>query len=542
MSNDVDLDDLANPVGGEAVAGEGETVDVIPQGDLDAFAGYDGYFEIDPPNKRIKVMSSVVLPLPLYSLNATKDIDLGPAGTKSIHNGQPLSFEYIYRNFQPEDFAQLLVNNSVISKAIRYALLYNYFGIPVANIAVGASQDPDFTSFNYTGFRQHNNIQRRVFGSDTDLAVEWAEGAWDPKPDSGPDDAQELDNNDLQSFLEGNSFFTEYVKGFYQLGFVGEIEPITSPEWGNDYQTENNEDINYKHIGNLFGDSGINSFRAFHGYYFGAPTNKSSKYSHAYVDPLGVDAEYIGLSAYAPPNAITVPTASPLGPKLDSLYFNPSWNVPTNNVPKTYARAWFPSNITKLMTHAAGSLGDNSNLAGDGPPTKVMYIEDSVTKQYYNSAWEQVTDSIYDDLNTGNNFSLFDSISLTLGGVYNGVSFDGSEDPDSWYHSPASLLNQGGQGTDAPFFYLTGKEIFAKMNIATMYKLLPMEAKEDLAQEFFYKKDPANTLNKILPKICKYVFDVVPDIMYEQNNDEYGEQLPGADKSSPLNGSDVIIK
>lgn len=536
----VDLDDLSKPIDEIDVSGDEDVANNVVPDDL--FEGYDGYFEIKPPNKRIKVMSSVVLNLPLYSATATKDIDLGPEGTNSIHNGQPLSFEYIYRNFQTKDFAQLLVNNNILSKAIRYALLYNYFGIPVANIAIGSGQDPDFTAFSYTGFSKRNNIQRRVFGSDPDLAVEWAEGAWDPKPGSGPDDKQELDNNDLQSFLEGNSFFTEYVKGFYQLGFVGEIEPITSPEWGNDYQTENNEDINYKHIGHLFADNGINSFRAFHGHYFGAFTNKSSKYSLAYVEPLGVDAEYIGLSAFVtPPQTNTLPVATPLGPKLDSLYFNPSWNVPTNNVPKTYARAWFPSNITKLMSHAAGSLGDNNSLAGDGPPTKVMYIENTVTKPYYNSAWEQVTNSIYDDLNTGNNLSLFDSVSLTAGSVFNGTNAATAETPESWYHSPGTLIKNG-IGADSPLFNLTNKEIFAKMNIATMYKLLPMEAKEGAAQAFFYKKDPANTLNKILPKICQYVFKVAPDRMYEQNNIEYGLTMPGSDKSSPLNSSDVITK
>ncbi len=62
-----------------------------------------------------------------------------------------------------ENFAQKLVASGFINKAIKYALLYNYFGIPAANIT-GDSISTNIADINFGLSRQnHHNIKTQTF-------------------------------------------------------------------------------------------------------------------------------------------------------------------------------------------------------------------------------------------------------------------------------------------------------------------------------------------------------------------------------------------
>jgi hypothetical protein len=167
------------------------------------------YFKVSPPNSPLKIKSSVVMRFPLYNDESLEQINFDGIDASE---GSPLTFEQLYRFYQPQDFAQLLTTSGIISKSIRYGLIYNYFGFPAANLTPGNLLDND--EINYTNFSQ-NNTRKRVIAKDIDYAYQLF--ADDEGLMTVPN------SNAYNDFIQGNGIFTEYAQGLYQLGKLGEI-------------------------------------------------------------------------------------------------------------------------------------------------------------------------------------------------------------------------------------------------------------------------------------------------------------------------------
>ena len=173
---------------------------VIPSGDM-ALNKY--FFALSPPKDLLKIKSSVVIRLPVYNDYSISSNETGVDFGDPSKNGQPLTFESLYRSYTPDNVAQLLVAGGIISKSIRYGLLYNYFGIPAANLSTGYWEDDSDSQ--YTAFRQEVTRKRVVsYASPIDAIG----GTW------GVD------------VLDPSTFFTEYAQGLYQYGRLGQIAPF----------------------------------------------------------------------------------------------------------------------------------------------------------------------------------------------------------------------------------------------------------------------------------------------------------------------------
>ena len=177
----------------------------------------------------------------------------------------------------------------------------------------------------------------------------------------------------------------------------------------------------------------------------------------------------------------------------------------------TYARAWHPStdqhNLGEvdLLGWAAPDPDDNKNAEYYVAQTKYMQvgmggINTPVGAEQANLSWVQTQYDYMED-------DHLNSLALTIG-LYSTTG---------WYFLSKSYL--GDNATND----------FSLNNIASMYKLVPSNvSKDDLT---YYRLDPANTLNKIYPRIFKYVSDITPLHMTQQVFNEV---------ESSLNKSDVI--
>lgn len=436
------------------------------------------YFKVSPPNSPLKIKSSVVMRFPLYNDESLEQINFDGIGASE---GHPLTFEELYRFFRPQDFAQLLTTSGIISKSIRYGLIYNYFGFPAANLTPGNLLDND--EINYTNFSQ-NNTRKRVIAKDIDYVDELYLSENSPFPDKESKD----------KFLLGNGIFTEYAQGLYQLGKLGEIPSFIS----GDLPDVNS--IDFKDLGDINSQQGVFSYDASDEYYsvlhgsmggYGEHPNTLSIGTLAFVEPIGIDAQATG---FAVDNDIQKTTKS----KLVDLQFKPNWNHYTNPLTPTYARAWYPSFKDHVLGSSAES--DTYSVVGEG-----------ATPAGANLVWNQENSNVLEDQD-------LNSLALTLG------QFPYS----AWYYKPTNYLNEDTLN-------------FEQTNIASMYKLVPDNvSKDDL---FSYRNDPAKTLNTIYPLIFNYVKNITPLHMLQQDSDfilSYGEQTPEGGFISPLNDSDII--
>ena len=107
------------------------------------------YYQGNYPNdaRGLTVASSAVLRMPLF----VSEEEYSGFSLERIVRGFSGGYYDGINNKNADDtetFAQRLVASGFINKAIKYALLYNYFGIPVANIT-GDSFNTSAENINY---------------------------------------------------------------------------------------------------------------------------------------------------------------------------------------------------------------------------------------------------------------------------------------------------------------------------------------------------------------------------------------------------------
>tara|TARA_R110000744_G_scaffold52863_6_gene113111 strand:- start:558 stop:8795 length:8238 start_codon:yes stop_codon:yes gene_type:complete len=469
-------------------AGE-EQNEVIPSDD----ASLNKYFfAAKPPESPLKIKSSVVIRLPIYSKNGYSNNNV--SSNPSIIDS-PLTFENLYRFYKPDDVARLLVEGGIISKSIRYGLLYNYFGIPAANLSTGFWADDSDNQ--YTAF-SHNKTRKRVATSDSEYSEEVFGSQWA---------TEAVETYGEKKFAEAGGFFTEYAQGLYQYGRLGNIAPFEGaiPDQASiSYKSlksldilQKSVDINYSEQDSLI----RNIYEVLNAVPFNGAGYETVG-TFAFVEPIGVDAQYTGFKVDNDP-LLTAKSS------LSSLLFNGGWGVHTNPVPKTYARAWYPASKSHYINNVAFSFD---------------FVESTETSATANLAWKSPQ---YGAVEDGN----LNSLALTVGEY-------GVPDWSGWYMNPQNWLN----ATDSPS-EAAKEQKFENNNIASMYGLVPN--KEINSVEYNnYRRDPSLTLNEIYPHIMKYVNDVVPLYMVQQDKgwgDDYNWDYDHNDSSgTPLNKSDVI--
>ena len=440
---------------------------VIPSGDM-ALNKY--FFALSPPKDLLKIKSSVVIRLPVYNDYSISSNETGVDFGDPSKNGQPLTFESLYRSYTPDNVAQLLVAGGIISKSIRYGLLYNYFGIPAANLSTGYWEDDSDSQ--YTAFRQEVTRKRVVsYASPIDAIG----GTW------GVD------------VLDPSTFFTEYAQGLYQYGRLGQIAPFegTPPDQADIPYISLNAWDNVQKSDNWMGDSYSEQDSLVRNIYkvLNASPFDDEGYdtlgTFAFVEPIGVDAQNTGFKVDNDP---TLTTKS----SLPDLTFNGFWNAHTNTIPQTYARAWYPAYKDQSLNPSAAGFYDSSE-----------------TPNTANLAWKSPQAFVVEDGN-------LNSLALTVG-EYGGTG---------WYHNPQEWLK-----TSDKLFISEQTQQFKNNNIASMYGLVPNK-KIDSDEYNNYRKDPSSTLNEIYPYIMKYVNDVVPLFMTQQSykdDDTVGSPLNKSD-------------
>jgi len=469
--------------------------------DSNSFLPNKFYFKQKPPNNPIKIKSSVVIRLPLYDAVAEETSPV--PGKEGM-----LSFQNVYRNYGPEDFARLITENGALSKAIRYGLLYNYFGFPVANLNSGIFVDENYLQINATKFGDNRfQIRRRVASRDKSFGLNSVQ------VEDGATSIFMADNADLPGNELGASefdatpkaVFIEYAKGLYQLGELGEL-----PSFVDDVPQSPPENI-FGTIPEKLNTTAINTespsynpvkefFNFLHGSLGNGETQASIGGSFSYVEPIGVDAQASGLKVE---NDSTIE-----GFQQMDLRFYGKWSHESNPIDRTYSRAWAPS-----------TADGNFNYQGEYiPGTKAFYLYSSAQTTLGNYTWRQqmTPNAFIDD-------SLLNSLSLTLGDTFNNSS--------DWQHYPASYIEQvDDPDSQVPIDFKTA-------NIASLYKLVPSNL--DVAPQNLlpFREDPAKTLNKIYPRIFKYVRDVVPMFMTQGR---IPSPAGGGTVSTPLNASDII--
>ncbi len=462
-------------------------------------SGLPFYFKLKPIDGPIKVKAAAVLPLPLYSQDTfSADIKLTPqAYGYSEHNDQPLSFEYIYKNFKTEDFAQLLVTSGILSKAIRYALLYNYFGYPVANYSDGEGG----YEMNDITFAKYNNLAKRCLGTDQTLIAQLHK----------PHGVIWSDANYQTALKE--RYMSDYVQGFYQLGEMGQIPSFNSAAWTQGID----ETSNIEYFSPMDGDVASDVIEQLPGYTTEdapaanmQPPNFSDLYYKfhgvinpddiSYVKPIGIDAQHAAISAYWGTSVGDTPGSDYVdlrGSVLNSLFFNPAWGVHTNSTHKTYARSWMPSDVYRNLGYYDGTLEAFVNSAtvgndnaGDLIVFNTLYGAWNSENSVENSLWFQTTNSNFSQngATLGEHPIEFNSLAYITGYPWSdyttpvvgndpgGATYHSHWDQQgwmvqpftSWYHDIEKYAKTPEDG-----FFSTWKNNWQTANIVSMYKLVP---------------------------------------------------------------------
>lgn len=467
-------------------------------------ANKDFYFKKNPPSKPVTVRSTVVIRLPLFNY-----------GYQSIEaNGYP-SFQQVFTNYDAKDFARLLAGGP-LNKAIKNALLYGYFGFPVANIA--ATKGDNNYKKGSTQFTTQNNYNLKY----VDFLL----------------NAGETDFNVLQFSQPGQTQQPSILstKEFYQFGF---LKPL--PDFQNFQDPENfllyedgasNESYSIEDLDEISGfDSNFykDIFLCLHGSDGGDYSSANVGGFNSFVEPIGVSArgslfnaanngsglELINFNLfYNPPNTEPLKAgllADTIGNK-DFLKSISSWNSPFNAVDKTYARAWMPTApppnyqlwLDYTNPNSLTSFNPNPDLlvfdeeTGESIPqstsikfTQQLNASNEVDEEPIDASWQKPINSVQGGEH-------IDSLALFM------KPFQTSD----WYQT---FVGYGTKVTDQ-YKYV---EQFQKYNLASMYKLVPSNLSGEQSSEYlknseFFLEDPARTLNSIVPRIFKYVSDIAP--------------------------------
>jgi hypothetical protein len=472
----------------------------------------DFYIKKNPPSKPITVRSSVVIRLPLFSYG-----EVGPA------NNEYPSFQNLYQNFNAEDFAKVLTGGA-LNKAIKYALLYNYFGFPVANIK--ATDDQNDYKQGSLQFSSQNNYHLKYqdfYYNYQDKLVHYS--------------------TDDNSSLGAISNISVSSREFYQYGYLKQLPDFSEfmdpfdyfnvgePEQQNDFSFQSIQDELNFNTG-LETDFVKDIYLCLHGSDSGDHSSQNIGGFNSFVEPIGISARgSLMYSHYAGPNlrlmAFNIyheagnttggyfngkekvspggehPAASTqeLIDQTDYLELMGSWDSLYNPIDRTYSRAWMPTSPPQNYKSLLHTLPEVALIEFDqdglGLETSVMnefsYYQDTSffgTNPNQDGTWRQSFNELYggEDI---------DSLALFLKPYMVG----------KWYETYEGF---GSQITEDKYV-----ESFSINNIASMYKLAPQEPGL-LDQDYggsvinYFLEDPARTLNSIYPKIFKYVTDIVP--------------------------------
>jgi len=469
------------------------------------------YFKRNPPNKPVTVRSTVVIRLPLFN-----ESPFGPD-----NNNYP-SFQSLMHNGTPESFATLLTDGA-LNKAIKNALLYNYFGYPVTNIKYEKSQK-DYKEGSLQFSSQNNNHLKF-----TQFEVKDGQyGKW----------------IDTLQTVQG-ILYRGYVstKGFYQYGLLKPLPDFKDTEldlYNYFDQSGDQQTFSFKEIQENSGlevDFIKDIYMCLHGSSDGVNTPQSVGGFNSFVEPIGVSPR--GSLFYAG-------TGDPTGPDVEKIakfglyekssggksfveyeaggeisdFINDfdylsamaSWNSPYNPSDKTYARAWLPTGpIEGYLTYI--TLQPSNPLINYNPNEGFIDLAAGVDDGevigdesigLYEASQISVSDFAQGlDLTWKAPYNQLDSLAFLLG----------EYQKTDWF---VAFPGYGNNGASLENNYSVE---FGKYNIASMYKLSPQI--EDLLKVDnldinplgglqYYLDDPARTLNAIYPRIFKYVNDIVP--------------------------------
>ena len=81
---------------------------VIPSGDM-ALNKY--FFALSPPKDLLKIKSSVVIRLPVYNDYSISSNETGVDFGDPSKNGQPLTFESLYRSYTPDNVISIILRS-----------------------------------------------------------------------------------------------------------------------------------------------------------------------------------------------------------------------------------------------------------------------------------------------------------------------------------------------------------------------------------------------------------------------------------------------
>lgn len=543
--------------------------------------GDEFYFKNTPPNSsEITAISSVNIRMPFYRNSAN-----------SIENS--VSFENLYREGDSDKVANILVKGGAINKALKYSLLYNYFGYPVANITSDS-----------------NNLSESPESADTYQFT--TQNKYDYKPYLYGYAYSKInnDNANLYTTYRAAGIPTRQV---YQLGRIGQLPDFGSISNKDDLKLayENNT---YKSFQDLDNDGGFNGelnykiFQQIHGSYegpspiggglleqtyvdiigfspeasfFASHNNNGSLYIYKPQKPLGENIDNGKLLGSFKGDSISLPLSVASGEMLSNydesqilelvkggdagvpsiqdaqqkLFGSTSnqdssnysafldavmWKKFSNPINKTYCRAWLPSfQGTRFGSFGLtnDSYGPDPQIVEGGAGTGLTFGQDY---QY-----SQVSQMINHNLTWKGNYNYdIDTLGMILGqygatGWYEYINQEGLV-------NELDIENQSINGTPDDFLKQSYDK-FSKENLASMYKIIPGSKvlnsgtnSGNQNEVSYYVANPARTLNKIMPYVMKYITEVVPSFTTAGAADEWKSGDGALDNN--LNTSDVISK
>jgi hypothetical protein len=459
-------------------------------------ANTDFYFKKTPPSKPVTVRSTVVIRLPLFEYTSH--------GLDS--NNYP-SFQTLYRSLTAEGFANTVLTNGAINKAIKNALLYNYFGFPVSNIALS---------------KQNNNYKKGSlqFGSQNTYNLKYT------------DFTINSDGNDL-SVLTYDKAGQESApsvlasKEFYQYGFIKplpDFKDLQDPENFLLYENEDDgEAFSFQDIDSNLGTNFMKDiFMCLHGSDTTDYSSNNIGGFNSFVEPVGVNSrgslfyalnngpglEIINFSLFSGPamdfkkheQGLIAQTIE----DKDFLENITSWNSPYNPVDKTYSRAWMPTAPVPDYKSWLNYISPNALTTFNPSPT-LLAIDPNTGEDIPLSTAIQYTQKLNASSQVDEE-SIDASWDRPLGDPHGGGQIDSLAlflkpyETSDWYQAFPGY----GQVSTDQYKYI---QEFQKYNIASMYKLVPAEGLNNLE---YFLEDPARTLNDIYANIFKYVTDIVP--------------------------------
>ena len=470
-----------------------------------------------------------------------------------------------------ENFAQKLVASGFINKAIKYALLYNYFGIPAANIT-GDSHETNVENINFGLSRQnHYNIKTQTFKYIY----------------------QNSDHEDAVGVGEAKVSTTQV----YQLGSVGEVHsdievatgvatpPYTYAMSDLDHWLQQEEPEKFSNV-----DLYTNVYLCLHG-----STEDADQFQviggSSFVEPIGINAKNSMVLSPSPtldPDEFSImaddktaiiasfntewggqegmvssaqeitenqgTTFAKYGTKDDadattnSFVMMTHWSNPRNPIMPTYARAWLPTAMNNQMSSGGGmqiqgisavKLGSSGDGAVDGAQSYgnvyhgekiqghsqgIYYSNPMIGAYFTDPVWTQ-------NAGAATHHDYVNTLGLLCGAYHTTEWYARVEDTGIPGHS----MNPEGSPGNAI-------SEFIKNSLAGLYKLVPgllgdtAQFQKGTADHFL--ANPGLTLSAAYPRIMKYISDIVPMTVPSSDPD----LIVGVDPGDVITRTDGIIE